>query len=171
VVRRLSGFEAEVLVHTRRPDPDLTQTGTVRFVELDELLAGSDYVSVHAPLTPETRFLIDAGAIERMKPDAILVNTARGGLVQDADLLAALRARRLAGAGLDVFLSESDPSFLPVTEKLLALPNVVATPHAGASSHEGLARTNWIAAACVIAVLDGGDPPPECVVADGRGRR
>ncbi|MFN3514453.1 MAG: phosphoglycerate dehydrogenase [Phenylobacterium sp.] len=171
VVKRLSGFEAEVLVHTRRPDPDLAQTGAVRFVELDELLARSDYVSVHAPLTPETKFLIDARAIERMKPGAILVNTARGGLVQDADLLAALQAGRLAGAGLDVFVSESDPGFQPVTEKLLALSNVVATPHAGASSHEGLARTNWIAAASVLAVLDGGDPPPECVVADGRPRR
>ncbi|WP_332772022.1 phosphoglycerate dehydrogenase [Phenylobacterium sp.] len=165
LVQRLSGFETEVLVHTPRPDPAL---GGVSFVDLDDLLARSDYVSIHAPLTPETRFLIDARAIERMKPSAILVNTARGGLVQDADLLAALESGRLAGAGLDVFVSESDPAFLPVTKKLLALPGVVATPHAGASSREGLDRTNLIAAQSVIAVLDGGDPAPECVVADGR---
>lgn len=168
LVKRLSGFDAEVLVHTPRPDPDYAQATGARFVGLDELLARSDYVSLHAPLTPETKFLIDAGAIGKMKPTAILVNTARGGLVQDADLLAALQAGRLAGAGLDVFMSESEPAFAPVTEKLLALPNVVATPHAGASSREGLDRTNWIAAASVIAVLDGDDPPPECVVADGR---
>ncbi len=168
LVQRLSGFETGVLVHTPRPDPAL---GGVAFVGLDELLARSDYVSIHAPLAPETRFLIDARAIARMKRSAILVNTARGGLVQDADLLAALESGRLAGAGLDVFVSESDPAFLPVTRKLLALPNVVATPHAGASSREGLDRTNLIAAQSVIAVLDGRDPAPECVVADGRRRR
>lgn len=168
LVQRLSGFEAEVLVHTPRPDPALAGERGVSFVGLDELLSRSDYVSIHAPLAPETKFLIDARAIEQMKPSAILVNTARGGLVQDADLLAALESGRLAGAGLDVFVSESDPAFLPVTQKLVALPNVVATPHAAASSREGLDRTNLIAAQSVIAVLDGGDPAPECVVADGR---
>lgn len=168
LVQRLSGFEAQVLVHTPRPDPALAG---VRHVALEELLERSDYVSVHAPLTARTRFLIDASALARMKPAAILVNTARGGLVQDADLLEALAAGRLAGAGLDVFVSESDPAFKPVTERLLALPNVVATPHAGASSREGLARTNAVAAQSVIAVLDGGDPAPGCVVADGRPRR
>ena len=168
LVQRLSGFEAQVLVHTPRPDPALAG---VRYVALEDLLERSDYVSIHAPLTDQTRFLIDARALARMKPAAILVNTARGGLVQDADLLDALTAGRLAGAGLDVFVSESDAAFKPVTEKLLALPNVVATPHAGASSYEGLARTNAIAAQSVIAVLDGGDPAPGCVVADGRPRR
>lgn len=168
LVQRLSGFEAEVLIHTPRADPAFASEMGASFVSLDELLARSDYVSLHAPLTPETRFLIDAAAIGRMKPSAILVNTARGGLVQDADLLAALECGRLAGAGLDVFMSESDPTFLPITQKLLALPNVVATPHAGASTREGLDRTNLIAAQSVIAVLDGGDPAPECVVADGR---
>lgn len=168
LVQRLSGFEAEVLIHTPRADPAFASEMGASFVSLDELLARSDYVSLHAPLTPETRFLIDAAAIGRMKPSAVLVNTARGGLVQDADLLAALECGRLAGAGLDVFMSESDPTFLPITQKLLALPNVVATPHAGASTREGLDRTNLIAAQSVIAVLDGGDPAPECVVADGR---
>lgn len=167
LVQRLSGFDVQVLAFTPRPDPTLAAAG-VRFVGLDELLARSDYVSIHAPLTDETRFLVDARALTRMKSTAILVNTARGGLVQDADLLDALTAGRLAGAGLDVFVSESDPAFQPVTEKLLALPNVVATPHAGASSREGLARTNRIAAQSVIDVLDGGDPPAACVVADGR---
>ncbi len=88
--------------------------------------------------------------------------------MQDADLLQALTTGRLAGAGLDVFVSESDPSFMDVTNALLAQPNVVATPHAGASSREGLARTNMIAAQSVVAVLAGRDPAAECVVADGR---
>lgn len=168
LVRRLSGFDAEVLVHAPRPDAAYAAASGVTYVDLPELLARSDYVSIHAPLTPQTRFMIDAAAIARMKPGAFLINTARGGLVQDADLLAALQAGRLGGAGLDVFVSEADPSFAEVTAQLVALPNVVATPHAGASSREGLDRTNMIASQSVVAVLRGEDPAAECVVADGR---
>lgn len=168
VVKRLSGFDCRVLVHTTRPDPAYAEATGVTFVDLPELLARSDYVTLHAPLTPATRFLIDASAIQTMKPGAFLINTARGGLVEDAHLLDALRAGRLGGAGLDVFVSESDPTYKPISQALLALPNVVGTPHAGASSREGLERTNLVAARSVAAVLDGGDPAPECVVADGR---
>ncbi len=168
VVKRLSGFDCQVLVHTPRPDPDYADATGVTFVDLPDLLARSDYVTLHAPLTPGTKFLIDARAIETMKPGAILINTARGGLVEDAHLLEALRAGRLGGAGLDVFVSESDPAYKSVSQALLALPNVVGTPHAGASSREGLDRTNLVAARSVVAVLDGDDPAPECVVADGR---
>jgi D-3-phosphoglycerate dehydrogenase len=168
VVKRLSGFDCKVLVHTPRPDPDYARATGVQFVDLPELLAHSDYVSLHAPLTPETRFLIDERAIAGMKPTAILINTARGGLVEDAHLLDALRASRLAGAGLDVYVSESDPAYKPVSQALLDLPNVIGTPHAAASSREGLDRTNMVAARSIVAVLDGDDPAPECVVADGR---
>lgn len=164
LARRLSGFEAEVLVVASRADP----VPGVTHVSLDELLARSDYVSVHAPLTPATRFLLDAGTMARMKPGAFLINTARGGLVDDAALLEALRSGHLGGAGLDVFVSETDPALKPVTDALIALPNVVATPHSGASTIDGLARTNMVAARSVVAVLDGGDPPAECLVADGR---
>ena len=125
-------------------------------------------MTLHAPLTEATRHIIDRAAIARMKPSAILVNTARGGLVDDADLLDALRAGRLAGAGLDVYRSEADPSARDVTAALIALPNVVATPHAAASSREGLSRMNRIAAENVLAVLDGGVPPEACLVVDGR---
>jgi D-3-phosphoglycerate dehydrogenase len=169
VVKRLAGFDCKVLVHTPHPDADYARTSGVQFVGLPELLARSDYVSLHAPLTPQTRFLIDARAIDAMKPTAILINTARGGLVEDAHLLDALRADRLAGAGLDVYLSESDPSAKAVSQALLNLPNVIGTPHAAASSREGLDRTNMVAARAIVAVLDGDTPPPECVVADGRG--
>jgi D-3-phosphoglycerate dehydrogenase len=170
LVKRLSGFDARVLVVTRNPDPAYAAATGVEYVDLDTLLTESDYVSIHAPLTVATRYLIDADAIAKMKPGAILINTARGGLVQDADLLAALQSGHLAGAGLDVFVSENDPDFMDVTNALLALPSVVATPHAGASSREGLNRTNRIAAESVVAVLTGGDPAPGCVVADGRRR-
>jgi D-3-phosphoglycerate dehydrogenase len=169
VVKRLAGFDCKVLVHTPHPDADYARTSGVQFVDLPELLARSDYVSLHAPLTPQTRFLIDARAIDAMKPTAILINTARGGLVEDAHLLDALRAGRLAGAGLDVYLSESDPSAKAVSQALLNLPNVIGTPHAAASSREGLDRTNMVAARAIVAVLDGDTPAPECVVADGRG--
>ena len=168
VVKRLSGFDCRVLVHTTRPDPDYARATGVEYVDLPELLQRSDYVTLHAPLTPRTRFMIDAAAIETMKPGAILINTARGGLVEDAHLLDALRAGRLGGAGLDVYVSESDPAYKPVSQALLELPNVIGTPHAGASSREGLDRTNMVASRAVVAVLDGDNPAPECVVADGR---
>jgi D-3-phosphoglycerate dehydrogenase len=169
VARRLAGFDARVLAYS--PDPDWrygNETG-VQHVDLDTLLAESDYVTLHAPLVEETRLLIDARALNRMKPTAFLINTARGGLVDDHALLEALLDGAIAGAGLDVFLSETDPIYRATTEALLALPNVVATPHSGASTHEGLQRTNLIAAQCAVAVLDGGMPPESCVIADGRG--
>lgn len=168
VVKRLSGFDCKVLVHTPRPDDTYAAATGVEYVDLPQLLARSDYVTLHAPLTPATRFMIDRSAIEAMRPGAILINTARGGLVEDAHLLDALRAGRLGGAGLDVFVSESDPTYKPISQALLALPNVVGVPHSGASSREGLDRTNLVAARSVVAVLDGDDPAPECVVADGR---
>jgi D-3-phosphoglycerate dehydrogenase len=169
VARRLAGFEAEVLVVSSGADrPPSAGEPAVRHVDLDTLLANSDYVSLHAPLTPGTRFLIDAPALARMKPGSFLVNTARGGLVEDRHLLEALEAGHLAGAGLDVFLSESDPAYAEVTRALVAMPNVLCTPHSAASTSEGLRRTNLIAAHCVVTVLDGGTPIPECVIADGR---
>ncbi|TCV67425.1 phosphoglycerate dehydrogenase [Neorhizobium sp. S3-V5DH] len=168
VVRRLKGFDCRVLVNSRTPDPDYAAENDVCFVDLETLLRDSDIVSVHAPLTPATRFLLDADALGRMKKAATLINVGRGGLVDDRSLLDALLEKRLAGAGLDVFASESDPVFKPVTARLLALPNVVATPHSAASSAEGLARTNLLAARAVVTVLEGGQPPAGQVVADGR---
>lgn len=170
VVKRLKGFDAEVMVHSPRVDAAFAKEQNVASVSLSELLAKSDYVTLHAPLNAETRYLIDERAIAKMKPGAFLINTARGGLVQDAHLLDALKAGKLGGAGLDVFVSESDQSFRPTTDALVSFPNVVATPHAGASSREGLDRTNMVASRAVVAVLDGSDPAPECVVADGRSK-
>lgn len=168
VAKRLSGFEARVLAHTPHPGWCLEQEQGIQHVDLHTLLAESDYVSLHAPLVESTRLLIDASALARMKPSAFLINTARGGLVDDRALLEALLDGVIAGAGLDVFLSEIDPAYRTTTEALLALPNVVASPHGGASTHEGLQRTNLIAAQCVVAVLNGDTPPASCVVADGR---
>lgn len=168
LVQRLGGFEARILVTTPTPDAGYAAATGVEFVDLDTLLGESDYVSLHAPLTSETRFLIDADALARMKPGAFLINAARGGLVDDAALLDALLAGHIAGAGLDTFVSEADPEYRAISQRLIELPNVIATPHAAASTREGLDRTNMVAARSVAAVLAGGDPPPQCVIADGR---
>ena len=169
LVKRLQGFDCRILATTRGGLPDGTPPG-VEHVDLDVLVRESDYISIHAPLNDATRFLFDAGRIAQMKPSAYLINTARGGLVDDRALLEALRNGVIAGAGLDVYVSESDPAMQEVTDALIRLPNVIATPHSGASTHEGLARTNMVAARSVVAVLNGRDPQPECVVADGRHR-
>ncbi|HYD89274.1 MAG TPA: phosphoglycerate dehydrogenase [Vitreimonas sp.] len=168
LVQRLQGFEANIQVSEVNPDPGYAAKTGVKFVDVETILRESDYISLHTPLTPQTRHIINAAAIEQMKPGAFVFNCARGGLVNDADLLAALKDGRLGGAGLDVFESESDPAMKPVTDELLALHNVVAAPHAGASTREGLDRTNMIASECVVAVLDGKAPPKACVVVDGR---
>lgn len=167
VAQRLRGFDCRILVATSGDLPSDAPSNMER-VDLDTLVRDSDYISIHAPLTDETRFMFDVARIAQMKAGAYLINTARGGLVDDAALLTALKNGTIAGAGLDVFLSGSDSSCQHITDELIRLPNVIATPHAAASTHEGLARTNMVAARCVVAVLDGKEPAPECVVADGR---
>lgn len=118
---------------------------------LDELLETSDVVSLHCPLTPQTRNLIGSAQLARMRPGSFLINTARGGLVDEAALFAALRDGRIGGAGLDTFAQE------PVDPKnpLLTLPNVIATPHAGASTQAARDAMGVIALTCVLDVLDG----------------
>lgn len=167
VARRLAGFDAKVLVSTPRFDP-ATAGPHVRPVPLEELLAQSDVVSLHAPLAPQTRHLIDACALARMKKGAILINTSRGGLVDDAALLAALESGHLYGAGLDVFEMEEDPAKRPLALALAALPQVMAAPHAAGSTTESLALGNMISARCVVSALAGTPMPEGCVVADGR---
>lgn len=123
---------------------------------LEELLAASDVVSLHLPLTPETRNLIDARALARMKPDALLVNAARGGIVNEAALHAALTSGALRGALLDGFAEEPAPAGHP----LIALPNVLALPHLGASTEEAQGRAGLEAAEIVIEQLRAARPQP-----------
>ena len=120
VARRAEGFGMTVLHHSRSSG-----------VPLDELLARADFVSLHVPLTPETRHLIDAAALERMRPTAYLVNTARGGIVDQDALAAALHDGAIAGAALDV----TDPEPLPPDHPLLGAPNLIVLPHLGSATH------------------------------------
>jgi len=133
-------------------DPQVPQPPSgfewTRRVSLDELLPDSDVVSVHVPLEDGTRGLIGPAALAVMKPDALLVNCARGGIVDERALEAALRRGSPRGAALDVF--ETEP---PGLQPLLALPNLIATPHLGASTHEAQARAGLEAADIVNATL------------------
>jgi glyoxylate reductase len=126
VARRARGFELQVL-YTQRHRSD---TGLGEYRELDELLVESDIVSIHAPLTPETRGLVDARRLAFLKDDACLVNTARGEIVDEAALVAELASGRIR-AGLDVFAHEPD-----VPKELLGLSNVVLTPHLGSGTRQ-----------------------------------
>lgn len=117
-----------------RAAPDVEQAFGVRFVPFAGLLAEADFVSLHLPLTPGTRHVIGAPEMGRMKRSALLINTARGPLVDEAALAAALRAGQIAGAGLDVF--EIEP--LPADHPLVSLPNVVLTPHIAAGTADAL---------------------------------
>ncbi|MGZ5032976.1 MAG: 2-hydroxyacid dehydrogenase [Usitatibacter sp.] len=155
IARRASGFDMRVLYHNRSrlPEADEKRLNATR-VERDELLAQSDFVVVMAPYSPATHHLIGASEIAKMKPTAILVNSARGGIVDDAALVEALKAKRIAGAGLDVF--EGEPNVHP---GFLGLRNVVMTPHIGSASRATRIIMCNTAAANLAAVLEGRDPP------------
>jgi len=135
----LLALGAEVVYTARASKPDAP--AGARFVALPELLAAADIVSLHVPLAADTARLIDAAALAAMKPGAVLVNTARGGLVDQPALAAALRSGRLAAAGLDVF----DPEPVPEAEPLLGLPNVVLAPHVAWLTTGTIARSLAVA--------------------------
>lgn len=151
VAQRASGFEMTVLGY----DPFIPAAGFeelgVRPVALHELFAAADIVSLHAPSTPETRNLINGKRLAAMKSTAILINTARGDLVDESALWDALTSGVIAGAGLDVLVHEP-----PLDDALVSLPNVVATPHIGAHTDEAVTRASIMAAQNVVAVLSGG---------------
>jgi glyoxylate/hydroxypyruvate/2-ketogluconate reductase len=155
VARRASGFDMRVLYHDvqRIPEADEKRLQAT-WVERDRLLAESDFVIVMVPYSAQTHHLIGAAELAKMKPTAILVNTSRGGIVDDAALVEALRTRRIAGAGLDVF--EGEPM---LDEGYLALPNAVLTPHIGSATRATRMKMCETAVANLTAVLEGRAPP------------
>ena len=153
VARSARGFAMPVVYTNRNRNEAVEAEIGARLVDFDELLERSDILTIHAPSTPETRHVIDAAALARMRPGAILVNTARGPLVDETALVDALRTSRLAAAGLDVF--EREPELAP---GLTELDNVVLLPHLGSATAE--ARGAMVELCCrnILAVL-AGEPP------------
>lgn len=152
VARRAHAFDMTVIATSRSRTPGTVEDG-VTFVDQATLLRDSDVVTVHTPLTPETRHLIDASALEAMKPTAYLINTARGGVVDEAALMAALHGRQIRGAALDVF--EGEPAVNPA---LLDTPGLVLTPHTASAGEATRDTMGILAVDNVAAVLSGNAP-------------
>ena len=144
VARRAAGFGMEIVHHSRSSG-----------VPLDELLSRADFVSVHTPLTPATRHLIDADVLERMKSTALLINTARGGVVDQGALREALMAGTIAGAALDVTVPEP----LPADDPLLDAPNLLVVPHVGSATVRTRAKMAAMAVDNLLAALAGRPMP------------
>ena len=151
VARRALGFGMRLLYHNRHRALQLEEQLGVEYASLAELLAQSDFVSIHTPLTPQTHHLIGKEELALMKSTAILVNTARGSVVDGSALHDALRDGLIAGAGLDVF--EIEP--IPVVDPLLALENVVLCPHLGSATEQTRTKMGLMAAECILAGIRG----------------
>lgn len=154
VARRLAGFENRVLAYDPFPQPEKASKLGVELLDLDEVLAESEIVSLHLPSTPETHHFVNDSLLSKVRLGAYLVNTARGALVDEGALYRALSSGRLAGAALDVFEHE------PIDPKhpLLSLPNVSVTTHAAADTFEAYQAIGLINAKAIITVLNGGSP-------------
>jgi glyoxylate reductase len=160
VAQRASGFQMEVLF-AGRPGPSENQDAHQQQhgrTHILELLQRSDFISIHCPLTEQTRHLIDTEALRLMKPTAILVNTARGPIVDQRALATALREGQIAGAALDV----TDPEPLPADDPLLAAPNLIVAPHIGSATHEAREQMAQLSVDNLLAALNG-DPMPHQV--------
>ncbi|CAM5223026.1 Glyoxylate reductase OS=Ureibacillus acetophenoni OX=614649 GN=SAMN05877842_12018 PE=3 SV=1 [Ureibacillus acetophenoni] len=154
VARRTKGFNMNLLYHNRSRNPDVEQELGATYVSMETLLSESDFVVVMTPYTAETRNLITAEQLKLMKKSAILINTARGGIVNEADLYEALVNGVIWGAGLDVF--EKEP--VPADHPLLTLPNVVTLPHIGSASIATRLKMANLAAENLILALKGEKP-------------
>jgi len=154
VARRSAGFNMKIIYYSRTARHGLEKELDARAVDLDTLMAEADYVSLHIPLVPETRHLIDRRRLGLMKPTAFLINTARGPVVDEAALVEVLREGRIAGAGFDVY--EEEPEIHP---GLAELPNTVLLPHIGSGSTATRVRMAQMAADNLASVLAGKAPP------------
>ena len=155
MAKRARGFDMRVLYASRTRKPEVEQRLGLEYHEFDELLGESDFVSLHTPLNAHTRGLMGFLEFGMMKQTAILVNTARGGVVDQAALIEALRSGSIGGAALDV----TDPEPLPLDNALYSFPNVIITPHIASASLATRSKMADMAAQNIIAVLAGKDPP------------
>jgi glyoxylate reductase len=155
VAKRAQGFSMRTLYWTPRRKPESEERAAgLEYVPYDRLLSDSDFVSVHAPLSAETRHLVGERELRLMKPTAFLINTARGPIVDEKALVRALKEKRIAGAGLDVY--ENEPKVEP---ELLTMTNVVLTPHLGSAVKELRESMANVVADNILAVLEGRQPP------------
>jgi len=155
--QRACGFKPRLLYTANRPKPDFEAQTGASFADRETLLREADFVSLHLPLTPETRHYIGARELNLMKETAILINTSRGPVVDEKALVKALREKRIWGAGLDVY--EQEPELEP---GLSALENVVITPHLGSATIETRDNMGIVAADNILAAL-AGEMPPNCL--------
>jgi phosphoglycerate dehydrogenase-like enzyme len=166
VALRAAPFRVSVLADDPHVDDTIARAHGVELTDLDSLLARSDVVSLHLPLTPATRRMIDRALLAQMKPGALLINTARGSLVVEADLIDALRSGHLAGAGLDVLVDEPPRSDNP----LLALDNVLFSPHIAANDDQSIRDITEGAAQNIIDLFQGNLSAPALITPAGGGR-
>lgn len=157
MAKRGQGFDMQILYHSRTRRRDLETQYGLTWAELPDLLAQADFVSLHLPLTPQTRHYIGAAELALMKPTAVLVNAARGPVVDSAALYAALKGGHIYAAGLDV----TEPEPLPADDPLLTLENVVIAPHIGSASTAARGAMCRLAACNLIAGLEG-RPMEQC---------
>jgi len=155
IAKRAMGFDMKVIYHNRkRVAPEVEARLNAQYAGMDELLAQADFIILQVPFSPDTHHLIGAAQLKKMKPTAILVNSTRGGVVDDAALIAALRDGTIRAAGLDVF--ENEPKLNPA---FLDLKNVVLAPHIGSSTEATRRAMAMTAAQNLVAALTGGTPP------------
>ena len=153
VARRARGFDMNILAYDVYQDEEFAAEHGINYVTIDELLKNSDFITIHVPGLKETKYLIGAREFDLMKSGVFIANTARGGVVDEKALYAALKNGSIGGAALDVF--EKEPA---MGNPLLELPNVVATPHMSSYSQESLARMCMNSAENVITIMNGGKP-------------
>jgi glyoxylate reductase len=155
VAKRALGFDMRILYHdTRRADLELERQVQAQYVDRDTLLKEADFLSIHVPLTPETKRFMSTREFSLMKPTAYIVNTARGEVIDEEALASALKNKQIAGAGLDVF--EHEPAIHPA---LLTMDQVIILPHIGSASTETRTKMGLMAAENLIAVFQGRVPP------------
>jgi glyoxylate reductase len=153
VARRAKGYNMTVLYNKHTPDPEAEQQLGVKFATIDELLDKSDFVSLHVPLCDETRCMINKDTIAKMKQGAFLINTARGPVVREDDLVESLRQGHLGGAALDVF--ENEPNINP---ELIGMENVILTPHIASATKEARYKMGELAVEGILSTLKGNLP-------------
>jgi glyoxylate reductase len=153
VARRAQGFGMRVLYNKRTKDLEAEKELGLEFADFDALLSQSDYISLHVPLTDETRGMINKNSLGKVKQGAFLINTARGQIVEEYDLVEALRGGGLGGAALDVF--EAEPNINP---ELIGMENVILTPHIASATYGAREKMGQLAVDAVLSVLSGNKP-------------